>query len=97
MCTKNECIDILTEATPYIQKNFGVESMCLFGSVARGENSIDSDVDILVEMPPKIFKMSALKEYLESLLKTSVDLIRRHPHLSPKFINQISQDAITIL
>lgn len=97
MCTKNECINILTEATPYIQKNFGVESMCLFGSVARGENGIDSDVDILVEMPPKIFKMSALKEYLESLLKTSVDLIRRHPHLSPKFINQISQDAITIL
>lgn len=97
MCTKNECINILTEATPYIQKNFGVESMCLFGSVARGENGIDSDVDILVEMPPKIFKMSALKEYLESLLKTSVDLIRRHPHLSQKFINQISQDAITIL
>lgn len=97
MCTKNECINILTEATPYIQKNFGVESLCLFGSVARGENDIYSDVDILVEMPPKIFKMSALKEYLESLLKTSVDLIRRHPHLSPKFINQISQDAITIL
>lgn len=97
MCTKNECINILTEATPYIQKNFGVESMCLFGSVARGENRIDSDVDILVEMPPKIFKISALKEYLESLLKTSVDLIRRHPHLSQKFINQISRDAITIL
>lgn len=97
MCTRNECIDILKEATPYIQKNFGVESLCLFGSVARGENRIDSDVDLLVEMPPRIFQISALKEYLESLLHTSVDLIRRHPHLSQKFINHISRDAITIL
>lgn len=64
--------------------------------MARGDNRSDSDIDILVEMPPKILLMSALKDYLESILKSSVDLIRNHSHLSQKFLTQISHDAITI-
>lgn len=69
----------------------------MFGSVARGDNRPDSDIDILVEMPPKIFMMCALKEFLESILKASVDLIRKHSHLSQNFIDRISHDTITIL
>lgn len=96
MCDKNECISILKENRQEIQSLFGVTGLTVFGSVARGENRNDSDIDILVDMPPKIFVMSELKEYLESMLKSSVDLIRRHSHLSPNFMYQISQDAITI-
>lgn len=70
--------------------------MSIFGSVARRENRQDSDIDILVDMPPKIFLMSGLKAYLESILKTSVDVIRQHTHLSKKFLNQISTDAISL-
>lgn len=71
--------------------------LSLFGSMARGDNGPDSDVDILVDMPPKIFALTALHRYLENLLKTSVDLVRRHSHLSANFLNQISRDGITIL
>lgn len=97
MCSSKECIQIINENLPRIQKEFGVVGMSIFGSVARGDNRPDSDIDILVDMPPKIFLMSALKDYLEQILNVSVDLIRRHSHLSSKFLNQISQDAITIL
>lgn len=97
MCTSAECIRILKENLPRIQNEYGVVALSVFGSVARGDNGPDSDVDILVDMPPKIFLMSELKDFLETVLHSSVDLIRRHAHLSPKFINQISQDAITIL
>lgn len=96
MCTANECISKIRENLPYIQKEFGVTGLSLFGSVARGDNNPGSDVDILVSMPPKVFLMSALKDYLENLLQTSVDLIRSHPHLSPRFLKTISEDAITI-
>lgn len=96
MCTRNDCISILKENSLRIQTEFGVTGLALFGSMARGDNQSESDVDILVDMPPKIYLMSALKEFLESLLHTSVDLIRRHSRLSPKFIAQISTDAITI-
>lgn len=97
MCSSNECITKIRENLPYIQKEYGVTGLCLFGSVARGDNRPDSDVDILVDMPPKIFALSALHRYLESLLKVSVDLIRRHSHLSNQFLNQIARDGIKIL
>jgi len=82
---------------PHIIKEYGVTGMCLFGSVARGDNRADSDVDILVDMPPKIFQISALKDFLEKILDTSVDIVRRHSHLSQKFMDQISHEGITIL
>lgn len=97
MCTTAECIATLQENIVHIQNEYGVRGLCIFGSVARGDNKSDSDVDILVDMPPKIFLLCALKEYLEKILHTSVDLIRRHSHLSPKFLKAISQDVITIL
>ncbi|MDE6483984.1 MAG: nucleotidyltransferase domain-containing protein [Duncaniella sp.] len=81
---------------PRIRSEFGVTRLCIFGSVARGDNHPDSDVDILVDMPPKIFLLSSLKDFLEKILHSSVDVIRRHSHLSPHFIEQISRDAIYI-
>lgn len=96
MCTSVECIRILKENKLRMQNEYGVVGMAVFGSVARGDNRSDSDVDILVDMPPKIFLICELQRFLENILHTSVDLIRRHTHLSPKFLNQISQDAITI-
>lgn len=96
MCTSTECIKIINENRPHIQQEFGVKGLCIFGSVARGDNRPDSDVDILVDMPPKIFQMTDLKTYLEKILNTSVDLIRFHSHLSPRFLKQITQDAITV-
>jgi len=97
MCEKDKCISLLNENLPYLQHEFGVSGLCIFGSVARGDNRHDSDVDILVDMPPKILLMSALKQYLETLLDSSVDLIRRHSRLSKQFLNQIAIDGITLL
>lgn len=97
MYDTQDCIRILKEHMPYIQKEYGVTGLSIFGSVARGDNRPDSDVDILVDMPPKIFLMSSLKDYLEMILKTSVDLVREHSHLSKKFLNQVSTDAIPLL
>lgn len=97
MCTSKDCIRIINENLPRIQHESGVTGICIFGSVARGDNRPDSDVDILVDMPPKILLMNALKEYLEQLLHTSVDLIRRHSHLSTRFLTQVNRDVITIL
>lgn len=97
MCDSQECIRKLRDSLPYIQKEYGVTGLCLFGSVARGDNRPDSDVDILVDMPPKIFALCSLHRYLENLLKSSVDLVRRHSHLSNQFLNQIARDGIKVL
>ncbi len=97
MCELNDCIQLIRANLPYIQKEYGVTGLSIFGSLARGDNKKDSDIDILVDMPPKIILLFRLNAFLEKLLNASVDLVRRHSHLSIKFQNQISQDAITVL
>lgn len=96
MCTRAECIDRLTRATPYIRSEFGVKSMCLFGSVARGDNMPESDIDIFVDMPPKMFKVIGLKQFLEDLLGKAVDVVRKQSQLNDFFLKQIERDAVTI-
>ncbi len=97
MCTRTECIEKLTNAAPYIREEFGVRSMCLFGSMARGDNNPDSDVDLFVDMPPKALKVLKLKTFLQDLLGVSVDLIRKHNGLRPLLLSQIEKDAIYLI
>lgn len=96
MCNQQQCVERLTEATPYIRSEFGVTSMCLFGSMARGDNGPESDADICVDMPPRAFKVIALKNFLQDLLGMAVDLVRRNPRLDPFLVNEIERDGIWI-
>lgn len=93
---RQQYIELLTDASPYIRSEFGVKSMRMFGSVARGEERADSDVDIFVEMPPKAFKVIRLKQYLQELLGRAVDVVRSHSNLDPYLTNEINKDGITI-
>ncbi|MBI5358249.1 nucleotidyltransferase domain-containing protein [Candidatus Amesbacteria bacterium] len=47
---KNVLTDIKNKALPVLQEE-GVIRSSIFGSYARGENTIDSDIDVLVELP----------------------------------------------
>lgn len=94
---RQQCIDLLTKASPYIRSEFGVKSLQIFGSVARGEERAGSDVDIFVDMPPKALKIVALKQYLQDLLGRVVDVVRSHAYLDPFLTNEIKKDGITII
>jgi predicted nucleotidyltransferase len=56
--------------------SYGVKSLALFGSVARGEARPDSDVDLLVEFdhPVGLFGLIALQQRLEEMLGCPVDV-----------------------
>jgi len=51
-------------------RDFGVESIALFGSAARGDAGPSSDIDILVEVPVPIslFRLVALRLRLQELV-----------------------------
>jgi uncharacterized protein len=55
----------------------GVQNLRVFGSVARGEDRPDSDVDLLVDLPPglSLFGLARAEADLEAILGTRVDLI----------------------
>ena len=70
--------------------------MKLFGSVAKNEHHDGSDVDIFVVMHANAYSLCAAADYLESILGTSVDLIRKHGNMRPFFLNQINKYGIDI-
>jgi len=55
----------------------GVSGLRVFGSVARGEDRADSDVDLLIDLPEHIslFGLARLQAELESILGARVDLV----------------------
>ncbi|MBJ2183880.1 MAG: nucleotidyltransferase domain-containing protein [Muribaculaceae bacterium] len=86
----------MSASESYLKSEFGVKSLLLFGSMARGDNRIDSDVDVCVDMPPKAFKVVGLKLYLQELLGAAVDVVRLNPRLDSFLINEIRRDGITV-
>ena len=75
---------------------FGITSLRLFGSVAKNEHHEGSDVDVYVEMPPKVFLVVRLKAYLEELLDSPVDIIRKHQHLNPFLLKEIRKVCASV-
>jgi hypothetical protein len=69
-------LQLLKQKNAEMERNFGVKSLLLFGSVARNEATSASDVDLLVEFnrPVGYFGLFALQDYLENLLGCPVDL-----------------------
>ena len=57
---------------------YGVKNIRLFGSIARGEGGVGSDIDLLVEFEPSahigMFEFSRLRRELSQLLGCKVDL-----------------------
>ena len=76
---------------------FGVRSLYLFGSVARGEATEQSDVDVLVEFAssPGFDGYMGLKLYLEDLLGQPVDLVM-NTALRPSVRPIVEQEAVRV-
>ena len=96
METNTRYLEILKANKSYLQQQFAVDSLVVFGSVARNEMTKDSDVDIFVQMPPKMLLVIGIKQYLESLLNRPVDVVRNHPNMNPLLKKQIEKDGIRI-
>ena len=75
-----DILSIKQQTTP-IFKKYGVTRASLFGSAARGDMNIDSDIDLLVELPADVHGfnyvalMVDLQDELTAKLGKSVDLV----------------------
>ena len=74
--TKEQITQTLNKHRSYLQAEFGVSRIALFGSRARGTEAAGSDIDLLLEFSRPIgFRFMLLAEYLESILGTEVDIL----------------------
>ena len=74
--SRDEILKILRDQKPYLEQQFGVTKLALFGSYARGDFNETSDIDVLIELKVKKFKTRfLLKEHLESIFQRPVDVV----------------------
>ncbi len=93
---KQQVIDILKSYEAELRHR-GILHAALFGSVARGDNRPDSDIDIMIEIDPAahitVFDYVGLKEYIASLFAITVDVVDRHA-LKPYIRPPVESDSI---
>ncbi len=85
-----------TILTP-IAKRYGVKKLSVFGSVARGEATESSDVDLLVDVPNGwgLFTFFGLRSDIENALVCPVDLLSAGMD-DKKFLGRIRQDEVIL-
>lgn len=76
---------------------YGITRMGIFGSVARGEQHENSDIDVCVEGNLKgMFALAGVKSDLEALFNRPVDVVRLRERMDPFFRKQILKDVIYV-
>ena len=91
------CLNLLRKSKQEYTNKYGITRIGIFGSVARGEQTEKSDVDICIEAPPMgLFAISGLCLTLEELLGVPVDIVRMHKNMNPQFRKRIEKDVIYV-
>ena len=97
MLVLQDCIEKLSAFKQEFGRQFGITKLGIFGSVARQENTEDSDIDIVVEVEkPTLSLMYELKEKLKAIFKCEVDLVRFRSTLRPLFRSNILNDVVYV-
>ena len=90
-------IDKLRELKPTLQEKYGIEEFAVFGSVAKGTDTKDSDVDIaILKFDLKdAFALFDAKEFLSKSLEKPVD-IGTFKSMKTFIRNRIEKDFIYV-
>jgi predicted nucleotidyltransferase len=69
-------INKLKELKPILNERYGIEEFAVFGSVAKGTDTKDSDIDIAVTKLnlKDPFALMEAKEYLSNALQKQIDI-----------------------
>jgi hypothetical protein len=93
MTSAVEIKEILRKCLPEIREKYGVTSIGIFGSYARGEAAPASDIDIIVEFDRPIgWELVDLADFLETCLHHKVDLVIRrslHPLIRDSVLAEV--------
>lgn len=82
---------------PTLRKRFKVETIDIFGSYARKEQTEKSDLDILVTYSEivSLFTIYDLKQYLKRKLCVKVDVVSRE-YLNKYIKDQVLKEAVAV-
>jgi predicted nucleotidyltransferase len=86
--------NLLSELKPELREKYGVTEIGVFGSYVRGEQTEESDLDILVDysVDLSLLQIVGLENYLSDSLNQKVDLIPKsclRPELKDIILNEV--------
>lgn len=93
---KDRIVQIISEKKAYLLQKYSLTRIGIYGSVARGQVSDTSDVDIVVEMKPDLLKRSALRQELQEMLHSRVDVTRYSDRMNPSLKLRIDREALYV-
>jgi predicted nucleotidyltransferase len=97
MLSTKEIIAILKKFKAESASKYGITSLGLFGSFARNQQRETSDVDVFVTLKESdFFILERIKEELESLIHSNIDIVNYRDSLRNSFKQNILNDAIYV-
>jgi len=89
--------DKLNKNKKLLTQKYKVKDIGIFGSYAKGNPSIKSDIDILVEFSstPDFFEFIELEDFLKSLIGIKVDLVTKKA-LKPLIKDEILKEIVYV-
>ena len=94
MQSTQQILLLLNSFFPYAQSRYGITRIGVFGSVARGEQTEESDVDICYEgRALSLLTLDELQCELEGLLGCKVDAVRVRENMNPLLRDRIRKEG----
>ena len=92
-----EVYSTLKSLMPELMESFGVKSLGVFGSYARGATKRGSDLDLLVEFnrAPTMFEFVRLERHLGKVLGVKVDLVMKTA-VKPEIGKRILAEVVAV-
>ena len=99
MLNTDEILEFLRKHRQTFESDFCIVKIGLIGSFARGEQTANSDIDLLVEFEPDTDDIFGKKLQLKDLLKASFDRnvdICREKYMKPYIKRYLSKEVIYV-
>ena len=97
MRSTQNILALLEEFMPYAESRYGISRLGVFGSVARGEQTEGSDVDICYEGKAlSLLTIDTLQRELENLLGCNVDTVRLRDNMNPVLRDRIRKEGLYV-
>ena len=95
--TKKEILKLFKQYKTKNSKQYNIERLGIFGSLARDEKHDKSDIDICIKTSsPNPFNLVHIKEDLEKILHSHVDIVRLREKMNPFLKKRIETDCIYV-
>ena len=92
----NPIVQILQQHKAELFKKYPLKSMALFGSYSRGDETKDSDVDVMVELStPDVRAFINLSHELEAIIKRKIDLVSKNG-VKERYMKSIENDLLYV-